>query len=842
MKNSSDGERKDGSKKQRKKKDFDDGANALWSLYSKEAQTHDEALFHGILAEMDGVPTFAGLFAAVLTSFLVDSLKNLQVDPAQQSVYYQQQSVAMLAQISQQIASIAPQVSISSTPLPPYPAFKTSSTALQVNFAWLLGLVLSLCAALLATFVQQRVRSYMEALQQYDHPLKRARFRQFFFQGSWSTRSTARAVPLLIRTSLLLFFFGLIISVINVDTSIGVTTTIFICVYGSLSLYSTFASLRHPELLYQSPFPDTLALILRMLVLSCFGRRSPSKEFAIFKARQEQVVMEEPDGRKDRDVRAILWLIDRKAANAEMESLVLAIPGSFNTKWGQDVWKGVTCGTSKPPTGPPLTGLQVSSTPYPPHSREGTTIDKISRSLGYLFETCNHHSYFENEEARHRRMRACVEAAAELICRIDYRLDWFGEVAKVLSEIGHIEKVNSPTITSDTSFVIRWTCLSLMDVQRILGRNRLQVPARYAVNRQLEYGQPDEAGREGTQRIDESLRTAWECVEDLRQAFEPWSQDGAKDQVKEILRNHEQQISELERIQVEADHMKNVDRELSVYQDTIDNATYGLIRQLPGVSFDEPHRSSPSLINDIFNTPVTGSAPLTFQFIFPGQQLKALAGLGRKLREVLDGQVAEGYEEVLESLKSVDKVPVALRRPDGLVRRQLLRLQDLRDGGGLGFTVELFFLSLQRLLSISPLHESNSIFYTGTFNTIKSYWEKSKESLATHCILLNIICDLIISGRGTFSDYSYPESITTALVNMVGDLLREYEGPDEDIREAVGKLRVPTPTKIPAMVYEKSRTPIRSGWTGWNCGAGHWRRFHDSVVTHSISHPLLQLP
>ncbi|KAH9051800.1 hypothetical protein EDB87DRAFT_1547184, partial [Lactarius vividus] len=90
----------------------------------------------------------AGLFAAVLTSFLVDSLKNLQPDPAQQSVYYHQQSVAMLAQISQQIASIAPQVSPSSDIL--------------VNGFWLLGLVCSLSAALFATLVQEWVRSYMQ--------------------------------------------------------------------------------------------------------------------------------------------------------------------------------------------------------------------------------------------------------------------------------------------------------------------------------------------------------------------------------------------------------------------------------------------------------------------------------------------------------------------------------------------------------------------------------------------------------------------------------------------------------------------------------------------------------
>ncbi|KAI9431471.1 hypothetical protein H4582DRAFT_1238852 [Lactarius indigo] len=791
MNNSSDGERKDGSKKQRKKKDFNDGANALWSLYSKEAQAHDEALFHGILSEMDGVPTFAGLFAAVLTSFLIDSLKNLQVDPAQQSVYYQQQSVAMLAQISQQIASIAPQVSISSTPPSPYPEFETSATVPLVNTAWLLGLVVSLCAALLATFVQQRVRSYMEALQEYDHPLKRARFRHFFFEGSWSTRSAARIVPSLIRLSLILFFIGLSISVLNANIVIGVITTFFICAYGSLSLYSTVMSLRHPELLYQTPFPDTLALFIRTLVLSCFGHRSLSKESAIFKTRREQVVMEEPDERKDRDMRAIRWLIDRKAANAEMEPLLLAIPGSFNTKWGQDVWKELAHSTSEPPTGPPLTGLQVTSTPYPSHLREGTIIDNISRSLGYLFETCNRHSHFESEEARHRRMRACVEAAAELICRIDYRLDWFGEVGKVVNEIGQIERVNSPTTTSDTSFIISWTCLSLMDIQRTLGRNRLKGLAGSAViglaRFQSELGQPDEAGREGAHRIDKYLKTAWERVEDLRREFEPWTQKKSKEQVEQILLTHEQQISDLERIKSEADGIEDVDRQISLYQGAMDDATHGLMRQLPGVSLDEPHRSESFFIRDAFNTPTTGSAPVTPQLILPGQQLQALNKLGLQLREVLRGEV-EGYDEVLEDLRSVDKVPISLRQPNGSMKRQLWRLQDVRDGGGLGSSAELFFLSLRSVLSISSFDKSNSVFYTGTFKVITSHWEQSRQSLGTHCILLNIICDLIIPGRGTLSDFSCPESITAILLDTVGKVLEGYTGHDEHIREAVREI------------------------------------------------------
>ena len=44
--------------------DFDDGANALWSLYGKEAKTHDEAEFLSLAANMDGVPTFVRVFSS----------------------------------------------------------------------------------------------------------------------------------------------------------------------------------------------------------------------------------------------------------------------------------------------------------------------------------------------------------------------------------------------------------------------------------------------------------------------------------------------------------------------------------------------------------------------------------------------------------------------------------------------------------------------------------------------------------------------------------------------------------------------------------------------------------
>ncbi|KAH9170101.1 hypothetical protein EDB89DRAFT_1356394 [Lactarius sanguifluus] len=461
-------------------RDFDDGANALWSLYGKEAKTHDEARIVGLADDMDGVLLFAGLFSAVLTSFLVESTQSLRVDPAEQSVYYQQQSVyyqqqsaTILAEISQQIGSIVLQAStptvpstaegfIPSTSPPPYPAFQPAISDIRVNIFWLISLVCSLSAALLAILVQQWVRSYMQVFQRYDHPLKRARFRQFFFEGADGMRKLAEAVPRLIHVSLFLFFSGLGDSMLNTNTTVGVSTVVSICTCASLYLYSVSAHLRVLQSPYKTLFSRPIFFLMKKFPRPYFrtrflpNRHTPTS----IEAYQEELVMEETEERKGRDVRAVRWLVDNTTVNAEMEPLVLAIPGTFNTEWGREVWTDVsTQGRSDPHTLESHTdhsaiGGPASLIHHSPRPLEGTAADTISRSVRYLFETCNNRSYFQNEEARRRRLRACVEAAASLVCGINFRLEWFGEVGKLVSEIGHIEEINrSPTTTSDPSFI-----------------------------------------------------------------------------------------------------------------------------------------------------------------------------------------------------------------------------------------------------------------------------------------------------------------------------------------------------------------------------------------------------
>ncbi|KAH9170245.1 hypothetical protein EDB89DRAFT_2190977, partial [Lactarius sanguifluus] len=228
--------------------DFDDNANALWSLHVKEAMSHDEARIQTLKDDMDSVLIFvrclyhrhrAGLFSAALTSFLVDKIHDLQPDPTQQMVFYQQQNVALLAQISQQVSALAPQVPISFTPLPTY-VFDLNPSDVRVNAFWFMSLVFSISAALLATLVQQWVRDYMHVFQRYSNPLKSARLRQYLYEGAegWYMPVVAESIPGLVHVSLFLFFLGLGDSLFNVNTTVGTATIIPIVVCGLLYVFS----------------------------------------------------------------------------------------------------------------------------------------------------------------------------------------------------------------------------------------------------------------------------------------------------------------------------------------------------------------------------------------------------------------------------------------------------------------------------------------------------------------------------------------------------------------------------------------------------------------------------
>jgi hypothetical protein len=404
-----------------------------------------------------------------------------------------------------------------------------------------------------------------------------------------------------------------------------------------------------------------------------------------------------------------------------------------------------------------------------------------------LLETCNNHGLFANEESWRRRTRAGIETVASLVFYAKAEPSWFGDLCKLLSEVGEVEKMRESTpARSDQLFVMRWTCLSILAIRRTLNDEGLTMHATWAVMSfallQNDDGTVDERALRNVQKIDENFGKAWKCLRELYVAlFYPRGTNLTEEQVKEILRNHVYQIAELERIKVEADRMQDVN--ISYLQHGMDRATHKLTGQLPGVQFDVP-RTEPVPLSQALEL---FSASVKPQLILPRQRLQSLCSIGPQLRDIIEGRNSEPYSVTIGGLKALEKVPTRPKLAGHLMERQLWRLHDMRHGSGLGFTVEVFFLALRQLLPISSSKEPYIALFIGTFRAIISDWEKYKYSFGTQQVLLNLVCDLAAQDRGIFSGYAYPPYITDELLVLLGNMLEGEKG--SHIDKAVRELR-----------------------------------------------------
>ncbi|KAF8262908.1 hypothetical protein EI94DRAFT_1687705 [Lactarius quietus] len=868
--------------------DFDDNANAMWSLHLAEAKNHDEGRINSLKNDMDSVLIFAGLFSAALTSFLADSIDSLQVDPAQQMVYYQQQNVALLAQISKQVSSITPQVSIPSALPPPYPDFRPNPSDVRVNAFWFMSLVFSLFAALLAILVQQWVRDYMHVFQRYSNPLKSARLRQYLYEGleGWYMPLVAESVPGLVHISLFLFFVGLGDSLLAVNTAVAVTTIIPITIFGLLYLLSTFASVINPQSPFQNPFTGLIWRLKQKMHPRRYLDRASGGSFKAVSSNlsegQMQLAMEENDERKYRDVRAIQWLIPNRTEDDEMESFVMAIPGCFTSKWGTEVWtevkqyedtnltpNGTTVGSQSdadsrtphhfPPhfqrTSHPLSlgriigkriangatrdvsVIQTISHPPSdnqaldhPHTRRDLAIDDLCKRVRLLVGTCNNHSLFSNTALWLKRTRGCVETAASLMLCADIPPELFGNLEKLLPPLRKFVIMEARQISapgSDGLFRSRFECLSFVFANRgMSNRDGMQLNARLTIDslsrfgmevdgEQVSDGDGDEIALRNARRIDNYFETARQfCVYGLRKAISPSGVEMPEDQAREVLgRDHEADISMLERIGLETASVANIDKAMF---ETLHMFSHGLISYVRGAHFDIPKETELLQPIQFFNPHKFDEMPIFLpQFIYLHQRLRFLCSYSSKLRDVIDGRGNGAYyDEIVESLKTLwsesDKPTCKWSgvRRRCLMERQLWRLQDLRDSGGFGFWVELFFLMAQQLLVVPLSSDAHSSLTVGTFRTITADWRQHKHSIGTQRVILNLVCDIAISGHGLLSDLGFPRYIANELLALLKNMLEGQSG--SYIDEAMKELE---DAKLEDAIEEQGHAETCDRWT-----------------------------
>ena len=262
----------------------------------------------------------------------------------------------------------------------------------------------------------------------------------------------AESVPGLVHVSLFLFFVGICDSLFSINTTVAISTIVPISICGLLYVFSMFIPIFYPESPYQNPFSGIIWYLRQKWLPRRYSDRAyPGvlKELSPEMSKGKvQLAMEENEKRKNRDVQAIQWLIDNSTEDDEMESFAMSIPGTFNSKWGVEVWRKVsevmehedansrpndlTDADSRvfdlPSHGPPLPPQQHTSHPrsllspfgrnlrtrasndFPrdvaiPHAPRDLTIYDLCKRVRHLLDTCNNRGRFANTESWWKRTR-----------------------------------------------------------------------------------------------------------------------------------------------------------------------------------------------------------------------------------------------------------------------------------------------------------------------------------------------------------------------------------------------------------------------------------------------------
>jgi hypothetical protein len=294
-----------------------------------------------------------------------------------------------------------------------------------------------------------------------------------------------------------------------------------------------------------------------------------------------------------------------------------------------------------------------------------------------------------------------------------------------------------------------------------------------------------------------TFNNALECLEELSGAL-ILVEDIKEEDAKEILRHHESLISTL--VAIGGQYADSADTWIQAIQRDLVKTTHRIICQLPGIKFDDPdakfahvnqlknsHLSqleAPHLsqleesyltqLKESYLSQLKESYPVRpkLQFITLSHRLKRIHQVAQTFQNLLNGQWnTVTFKEGINDLQGV----LSLLK-DAPLRREVWRLQDLCEGRGIGFTVELFLLALQQLLSTSSSKESHSELLMGSLQAIIPDSSKYESPFGTQQLLL----DCVVSNNDTV--FGSTDTIIDEFFSLLATVLKGQSGPHiEDI-------------------------------------------------------------
>ncbi|KAF5353978.1 hypothetical protein D9756_006932 [Leucocoprinus leucothites] len=180
-----------------------EAASGSWQKCHRLVKRYDDDMCDAWREEVDKLLIFAGLFSATITAFTIESYKWLQVESDDLSSAYLYFLATQYAQ--------SHNTSLPSFLSEPWSNTDVSHTAIRINVFWFLSLTLSLTTVLIGILCLQWLREFQRSSSPLP-PKSSLALRQMRYSGlmAWRVPQILSVLPLLLQTSLLLFFAGLL--------------------------------------------------------------------------------------------------------------------------------------------------------------------------------------------------------------------------------------------------------------------------------------------------------------------------------------------------------------------------------------------------------------------------------------------------------------------------------------------------------------------------------------------------------------------------------------------------------------------------------------------------------
>jgi hypothetical protein len=291
--------------------------------------------------------------------------------------------------------------------------------------------------------MQQWSRRYRQLAQAETKSYKRARTREYLFQGVQLFRlsQAVEAVPALLHVAVFLFFAGLVDFLFSIDSTVGRVILGVMSFFGGIYIVFTFLPNVRPNCPYRTPFSrDSLKWLLvvstapALLAIQCLCHCISSDKFGMVHnrfllfIRSLRWTMSDAmqSLQEEIDKRALQWAVATTDDDDDIETLIEGIP------------EFLKAGTSRNAL-PIIEELLDPQQPKP-----------LGQHINRLIQTCTADGYRgANEKLRRRRALICLDTVRILtaVRTTSFSYEMFGD--KTWSSIYLLQRDEDPVIATN---------------------------------------------------------------------------------------------------------------------------------------------------------------------------------------------------------------------------------------------------------------------------------------------------------------------------------------------------------------------------------------------------------